>query len=175
MRKPAMLTLALLIGAFTTVIAQVQFEVPQDLQLRNKDDYAKYEPSVIDAAKWLEQTDLNQQEEKRKQVNQFVFQWVSGSPTVNIDLGESIFKIYGKNEMLLGVYIGSYTRHFLENRSSATKLSAIKAGLLSMVQVYKKGISIKKAKELEKISKLADENQLDTYIALKFAHVNSTR
>lgn len=49
-------------------------------------------------------------------------------------------KLYGKNNELLVLYMGSYSSYFIENKN-ADKTSAIKAGLVSMINVYKKGIS----------------------------------
>jgi hypothetical protein len=85
-----------------------------------------------------------------------------------VDISEQLGKIYGKNIQLLGLYLGSYTRKVLENKSTATKFSATKAGLISMMNVYKKGIEISKSKEMDKLIKLTDDNKLDDYINDKF-------
>ena len=167
-RKTFLLCLVFGLTSILTVQGQTKFEVPQNVELKTKDDYAKYETAIIDAAKWLEETDLNKEAEKRQQVNAFVLQWVSGSPTINVDINEQLGKIYGKNAQLLGLYLASYTRNFLENKSTATKISATKAGLISMMNVYKKGIEISKSKEMDKLIKLTDDNKLDDYINDKF-------
>lgn len=167
-RKTLMLCLVFGLTSILTVQGQTKFEVPQNVELKTKDDYAKYETALIDAAKWLEETDLNKETDKRQQVNAFVLQWVSGSPTINVDINEQLEKIYGKNVQLLGLYLASYTRNFLENKGTATKFSATKAGLISMMNVYKKGIEISKSKEMDKLIKLTDENKLDDYISDKF-------
>ena len=151
-----------------TIKAQVTFDVPQNVDLKSKEDYAKYEALVIDAAKWLEATDLDKEPEKRQQVNAFVLQWISGSPTLNVEITTQLSKIYGKNFQLLGVYLASYARSFLENKNTATKFSATKAGLISMMNVYEKAIGISKSKEMEKLIKLTDENKLDDYISNTF-------
>ncbi|MBD0331996.1 MAG: hypothetical protein ICV66_05015 [Chitinophagaceae bacterium] len=166
--KTFILCLSFGLTSILTVQGQTKFEVPQNVELKTKDDYAKYETAISEAAKWLEETDLNKETEKRQQVNAFVLQWVSGSPTINVDINEQLGKIYGKNAQLLGVYLASYARNFLENKSAATKFSATKAGLISMMNVYKKGIEISKSKEMDKLIKLTDENKLDDYINEKF-------
>ena len=163
-KKPFFLCLLFTILSISVLLGQATFEVPQNAEFKTKEDYAKYEASVIDAAKWLESTDLDKETEKRKQVNGFVSQWLSGSPTVNVDIGENLLKLYGKNAELLGIYIASYARNFLENRNTATKFSATKAGLTSMMNVYEKGINVSRSKELEKLIKLTEENKLDQYI-----------
>ncbi|MBS1915998.1 MAG: hypothetical protein JST87_06945 [Bacteroidetes bacterium] len=162
--KPALLLLAITVICFTNIDAQTKFEVPKNIELKAKEDYAKYEPAIVDAAKWLEETDLDKEKNKRKEVNAFVLEWISGSPTVTVDINENLAKIYGKNTQLLGVYLASYSRNFIENKNSANKFSAIRAGLISMMNVYKKGIDVSRSKELENLIKLDEENKLDDYI-----------
>jgi hypothetical protein len=147
-----------------TATAQTNFEPPQKIELKTKDDYAKYETTIVEAAKWLEATDLDKEADKRKQVNTFVLEWVSGSPTINIDITEQLAKIYGKNVQFIAIYMSSYSADFIENKTSATKFTATKAGLISMMNVYKKGIDISRSKEMEKLIKLTSENKLDEYI-----------
>jgi hypothetical protein len=167
-RKALFLGLVFGLASVLTAQAQTKFEIPPNVELKTKDDYAKYETAIIAAAKWLEETDLNKEADKREQVNAFVLQWLSGSPTISVDINEQLGKTYGKNIQLLGIYLASYTRNFLENKGTATKFTATKAGLVSMMNVYKRGIGISKSKEMEKLIKLTDENKLDDYIADKF-------
>ncbi|MES1222362.1 MAG: hypothetical protein ABUT20_43110 [Bacteroidota bacterium] len=162
--KRLLLCAALISSGLTSTYAQSKFEVPQNAELKVKEDYVKYEPVMVDAAKWLEETDLDKEKDKRKQVNAFVLQWITGSPTVTVDLSERLAKLYGKNSELLAVYIASYAREFIENKTTATKFTAIRAGLVSMMNVYKKGIDISRSKELENLIRLTGENKLDDYI-----------
>jgi hypothetical protein len=167
-KKPFLFCLLFLLTSILSAHAQTRFEVPQDVQLNAKDDYAKYEPAIIDAAKWLEETDLDKEADKRKEVSSFVLKWISGSPDVDVELTEKLAKIYGKNFQLLTIYLASYARYFLENKNTATRFSATKAALTSMMNVYKKGIGISKSKEMEKLIKLTDSNKLDDYINENF-------
>jgi hypothetical protein len=143
--------------------AQTSFELPQNPVLKEKEDYARYEPIMVNAAKWLEQTDLDKEPDKRKEVNAFVLKWITGSPTVNVDLSDQLGRIYGQNYQLLAIYLAGYARNMIENKNSPTKFAAIKAGLMSMIRVYKKGIQITPNKEMNKIIRLTD-SELDGYI-----------
>ena len=153
---------------FAALHAQTKFDVPQNVELKSKEDYLKYENSMIDAAKWLEETDLDKETEKRQQINSFVVQWISGTPDITVDITKELGKVYAKNVQLLGLYIASYARNFLENKNSSTKFTATKAGLISIMNVYKKGIKITKSKEMDKLIRLTDDNKLDVYIKDKF-------
>jgi hypothetical protein len=148
----------------TVMFSQETFNVPQNVELKKVEDYAKYEQDVINAAKWLENTDLNKEQEKRKEVFGFVFAWISGSPNVSVEISENLAKIYDKNTDLLAIYLASYTRFSLENKSNTSKDDVSLAGLQAVIKVYQKGINIKKNKELEKLSKYT-EAELKTYIA----------
>lgn len=166
--KPLLLSMLAAMFSISALRAQTQFELPPNTVLEAKEDYAKYETTMVDAARWLEETDLGKEPDKRQMVNAFVLQWVSGSPNVSVEINEQLSKIYGKNIQLIGVYLASYSRHYIENKGTATKASATKAALTSMMNVYKKKIAISKSKEMEKLIKLTDEGTLDEYVAKHF-------
>lgn len=148
----------------SSVLAQTKFNVPENYELNVKEDYVRYEADIIAAAKWLEEIDLDKDEAKRKEVSAFVMKWIIGSPSVSVELNEKIMKLYGKNASILINYMAAYSAYWLQNKSSATKPAAIKAGLTSMMKVYKKDIEIKKNKDMDKLIKLTEENKLDDYI-----------
>ena len=156
-----------LTGVYTAQ-AQTEFEVPEDIQLEAKEDYTLYESDIIDAAKWLEETNLDKEINKRTNVNVFVLQWLTGSPTVDLEIGEELIKLVENNTPLLGIYLASYAREVLENKEASTKFSATKAGLMAVMNVYKKGIQINKNKNLDKLIALTNKNKLDDYIKSKF-------
>jgi hypothetical protein len=93
-------------------------------------------------------------------------QWVSGSPTVEITLDENLEKIYHDNIELMGLYMASYSSYVIQNKN-AGKLTATKAAIKSMLNVYKKGIAVKKNKEMAKLLKMNDM-ELEAYVAEKF-------
>lgn len=155
------LTLSIL---FLAVKAQSSFELPQRVRMKTAADYTKYEPVVIEAAKWLEETDLNKELSKRKQADAFVAAWVEGSPTISVEITKDLKKLYGKNTQLLYVYMANYAKNFLEDRNNATKLTARKAGLISMMNVYKKGIGVSRSKDMQKLIQITEQNKLDEYV-----------
>lgn len=145
------------------LLAQSTFELPA-IELKTKDDYTKYEPTLIEATQWLETTDLDKEEDKRKKVNAFVVQYVSGTPAFSVEIGGGLMKLFEKNDQLMFLYLAGYARYALENKATPDKKKSITAGLGSMMTVYKKGIKISKNKEMEKVLKLSD-SELENYIA----------
>lgn len=163
--KKILVFLFAVITAFT-LQAQTIPELPVGEELETKDDCAEYESTMVESAKWLEETPLNKGLSIRKDINSFVILWLTLSPTVTVVLSSQLITIYGKNDQLLPIYMASYARHYIENDSAATKQGAIKAGLTSMMKVYGKGISITKSKEMERLMELSDE-KLNVYITRK--------
>src|SRR5689334_10946002 len=107
------------------LLAQIAFSqdfTPPTGELNTKDDYAKTEKTFIAAAKWLLTIPLDQQVEKRKEVSRFIFKWVTGSPTVNVELTSYVTDLVIKNPGLIMIYLGSGARYVLENNNYKDKL-----------------------------------------------------
>ena len=162
-----LLLLVIVILLSYNAYSQSVFEVPRDVILTTKPDYAKYNSAIIGAANWIEQTDLDKEKEKRVKVNDFVMKWISGSPTVSVPINEGVMKLIGKNSQLLMVYMSSFAKTVLEHPDVNNLVAQEKAGITSIANVYKKGIEIQKNKELERVMRLTD-SELDSYIAERF-------
>jgi len=143
---------------------QNTFEVPKNAELKAKEDYAKYEADIIQATKWIEETDFDKESDKRKEVGRFLMLWLMGSPNVSIELNNQVLNLTEDNFNLLTVYFAGGTRYALENKESATKFNIVKACLTSVVKAYKKDIAVKKTKVLKKLVAAFDDNKLDDYI-----------
>ncbi|MBX7155116.1 MAG: hypothetical protein U0Y96_03255 [Candidatus Kapaibacterium sp.] len=159
-----LLAITTLLFSAAVIYSQTTFDTPKNIVYKTVEDYAKQEPTIIRAAKWLEETDLDKEVTTRKEVNLYIITWISGSPNVNIVITERHGDLYRDNAELLALYMASYARFYLENKSNATPHLATKAALLSMMKVYQKGINIKKSKGMEELIKLTGENKLDDYI-----------
>lgn len=149
--------------SISSFLAQAQ-ERPQFPELKVKEDYAKSEPLFLQVTEWLTETDLDQQEELRMQSNAFMMQWVMGSPTVNVGIGDQLVALFVKNPQLLAIYMANYARFCISNKENKSTLEPGKAGLLAVAKVYKKGIGVKKNKALDKLTAAVDKNALDDYI-----------
>jgi hypothetical protein len=144
--------------------SQVTFDVPVDYKLDKAKDYDQLEDEVILASKWLEETDLDKETEKRKEVNTFVLSWVQGSPKVSIVIHPKLIEMVKKNEQLLIIYMGSFTRYKLENKDDTSDFNATKSAVQSLIAIYKKGIEIKKNKDMLELLKYNEEGRLNEYL-----------
>jgi hypothetical protein len=159
-----LLTLLCFIIASTNAFAQ-DFTVPAIDGLKTEADYARYEKDVIACANWLENTPLNQDRDKRVSANTFMIKWISGSPSVSIALDANVVsKLADKNEQLLVLFMAGWTRYALENNYSKDNQKGYLEGLKSLINVYKKGIDIKKDKDVEKFVELHDKGELEAWI-----------
>lgn len=160
-RKIFFLTFLMIISS-TYTIAQT---TPQNAI---KEDLTESEAQVVRAANWIITTGLSVELEKRKGINSIVLKWYIDTITLNISLVEKLSAIYGDNSDLLMMFFAGYSKFYLENKKTATNSASTKAGLISLINVYKKGIGVTKSEELEKLITLADANKLDDYVKNNF-------
>jgi hypothetical protein len=164
MKLTALLLAVFLLFAGTNLYSQ-NFEVPTNYQLKAAADYTQYEKDVIAAAKWLKDTPLNEQSDKRREVAAFVISWISGSPTVNVEINPIIMDFNKKNEGMLLMYMAFSARYVLENNYSKDMRAKHKAALKDMISVYKLNQGIKKDKKMEKLIKSDEGGTLDDWLS----------
>lgn len=161
MKKQILLAVCLLAG---THLFSQDFDVPAAYQFTTKEDYTTYEKDIIAAAKWLQATPLNEQEEKRKSVSAFMIKWINGSPTVNVELNETVLKMDQKNRGMMVLFMAGCARYVLENNYSKDMRAKHKAALQAMMEVYKGGKGIKKDKVMEKLIKSDADGKMDEWL-----------
>jgi hypothetical protein len=142
-----------------------EFTVPRDYVLAEKEDYSKYEKDIIACANWLENTPLGTEADKHKEANVFFMKWLKGSPSVNISISEDyVLKYTEDNPDLLIIFLAGYTRYALENSNNKEIQDCFYEGYKSMINVYKKGVGVKKDKNLDKLVKMFDKDELQSWI-----------
>ena len=84
-----LITLFLLQFLASNLNAQ-EIVIPNDLKLKTPEDYKATESLILESIEWLQNTPLNENPNKRLELNAFFVQWISGSPTVTIELHADI-------------------------------------------------------------------------------------
>lgn len=92
-------------------------------------------------------TPLDKEKSKRQDANAFLVKWISGSPSVTIELREDLMVFMKKNPDLLSIYLGGYTKYALQNKDSEDKVAPNVAALRAVIEVYNKGIEVKKTRK----------------------------
>lgn len=140
------------------------FEPPVDAKLEAKEDYANYEQHMIDASKWLESNQIGTLPGKRVNVNAFVMKWITGSPTVSLELQPVIVKLTDKNPDLIIVFMAGYARWSLENNHPKDHLKGYEAGIKSVLRTYALGGDVKKNKTLQKAVAADQDGKLTAWV-----------
>ena len=102
--------------------------------------------------------------DKRTKTNAWVLAWISGSPTVSIDVTSAFTKLFDKNAQLMLVWMAGYARYVLENNYSSDKVKAHTAGLKSVIACYNLGGDVKKDKSLTKVIDADKEGKLEDWV-----------
>jgi hypothetical protein len=139
----------------------------ENIQLKTKEDFAKYETKVIEDINWLINTPLNQDKQTRKDKNAFLIKWITGSPTVSIELVSGIVPLECA-ECLLS-FMSGWTKYSLENDYSKNKIDCALAGAEYAIKFYEKNkFELGKNADMDKLIKLKNKRKLKKYIESKF-------
>jgi len=143
--------------------------VPKTYSLTTPEDYYKYQTDVLNVINWLEQTPWNSKNGERQIANSFFLAWMSGSPSVTIELGDDILmKMMEKNKELLFAYMGGYTKYTLKCHAEKSDYDVNKAklaGFKAVIYKYNTEKSRSRDKNVEMIIKLDSEGKLEDWIA----------
>ncbi len=150
----------------TTVFAQ-KFDLPNAITLQTADDYKTYEKDILSAIAWAQNTPLTEQQVKRKEINAFLLQWMTGSPTVTIAISQDIVPFMNEPECLMA-FMGGWTKYSLTNNYSKDNTACAIYAINHVIEFYKKNRKeLGKISSIEKFIKKNDKGKLDSYITSK--------
>jgi hypothetical protein len=159
-------TLILLLFVSTNLMAQ-EVEISNDLKLENAEDYKKTEQLVLNCTDWIMKTPISESPEKRKSINAFLMKWMSGSPSVSIELVSGIVPL-DCGDCLMS-FMSGWTKYSLENNYSKNKIECAVAGAKNAIEFYEKNKSeLGKNSDMEKLIKQKKKGKLKKYIETKF-------
>ncbi|MCL7755107.1 hypothetical protein [Polaribacter sp. Z022] len=159
-------TLIFLLFVSTSLLAQ-EVEIPNNLKLENKEDYKKTEQLVLNSTEWLLKTPISENPIKRKDINAFLMKWMSGSPTVSIELVSGIVPLECADCLMS--FMSGWTKYSLENNYSKNKVDCALAGAENAIEFYEKNKSeLGKNSDMEKLIKRNKKGKLKKYIESKF-------
>jgi hypothetical protein len=153
--KHLFFTLLLALALPFNLSAQEEFELPDDIILKEKEDYKAHEGTIVNACKWLEENPIGTQQPKRRVVNGFVMKYAEGSPKVTINISENLLALFMKNGDLLCVYYARYCTNYLSN-DSTKEADLILASLKSVITAYNSAKIKVKDKKMEAIKNMSE-------------------
>jgi len=156
------LTLFLCLTIYSTSFGQNE-ELLETLPT-TKEEFITSEKRVLATINWLENTPLDQDVDKHKAQYALLIAWLTNSPTVTIEVNSKILTFTKKNSDLLIFFMAGWTKFCLENSYSKDLIKGNLAGVRSAINIYKKGIGLKKDKEMQKLVELEDKGELEQWI-----------
>ncbi|HYK76116.1 MAG TPA: hypothetical protein VEV16_04005 [Daejeonella sp.] len=154
----------LLIG-FNSTWAQNLPPIPANYKLESPADFKAYETEVIQCIYWLAETPRNTHPEMRQKTEDFLVQWIYGSPYVNVIIEPYIMKLSSKNADLLLSFIFGYSLYQLEHPGDKNLLPANVAGLTNLLNDYQKNLKVlKKDPLIDKVIGLQASGKLSDWI-----------
>lgn len=158
MRTPLLI---LILSVFTHLLFAQTFNIPKNVKFNSEEDYIKAEKEVLAAIDWLQETSVADQLNKRKAVNTYIMQWLTGSPTVSVEIGTEVMQFEDCADCLMA-FLGGWTKYSLENNYSKDKSACKLAGVNQVIDLYTKNRKeLGKIKGIEKWIKLKEKGKLE--------------
>jgi hypothetical protein len=149
------------------VLSAQQFEIPEDYEMKTKEDFAKYEKDIIPCFDGLMATRYDEQPEKRKEASKFLLEWIIGTPSVTIEINPKIITFTEGSPELLVIFMGGWTKYALETKDKSMYKGNLN-GIESVIKYYKANKKvIGEDKEVEKYVQMKEKGTLDDYIKKK--------
>ncbi len=140
----------------------------QESQLLNElpetqEEFIASEKNVLGTINWLENTPINEQEDKHKAQYALFVAWLTNSPTVSVEVNANILTFTNKNSELLIFFMAGWTKYSLENNYSEDVVQGNLAGIHSAIDIFKTG-GFKKDKKMQKLIELDDKDELERWV-----------
>ncbi len=154
---------AFMLVSITTSLALAQeFQVPENYRFDTREDYVRYAPDVLRCIDYLEATPLDT--EGRDDANAFLLKWLTGSPTVTIQILPYAVDLVENNKPLLMIFLGGWTKHAILHPEETDSLAGQMAGLESMLMVYSKGKGVEQDDTLDDLLEMEKEGTLREWL-----------
>jgi hypothetical protein len=158
-----MKTFATILFALLTGISMAQeLIIPDKFEPAKASDYKEYEEEVLICIEWLKDTPMQESRETRKLANAFLLQWISGSPSVQIELREQVMSLVENNPDLLAIYLGGWTQYSLVTPELVPALDGHIKGMEAAVEFYEKNkAALNRDRGMEKLIKLKEKGKMN--------------
>ena len=142
-----------------------EFSTPRNYAFNTKEDFAKYEPQIIEYTKYIELAPVNDESNKRKEANAFFMKWLTGAPNVTVEIQPYVMGLTGENASFLFLFMGGWTRYALEHAGKADKLQCHLAGVESILRAYKGGNGVEEDEAVAELVELEKSGKLTAWVA----------
>lgn len=154
----------LCVGWLSLVNAQsIGPEIPKEYQWDTPQEYAVDEASVTEVLKWLCSEPLGLNIQKRSLANAYVMEWITGSPSIRLEVNSEVFPFLEEHPELLFSLIQGMAFYSLghPDEKDAVKLHA--EGLETVAHHAELSEELSKDGDLKKLIKANRKRQLKVY------------
>ncbi len=145
--------------------AQAQrFEVPKNYSFDSKNDYKKYEDNIISCINWLEKNYSNENNSKVRESTNFLLEWSSGCPYINIPQNLKIDALFNESPELRVFYTGGWVKNAVKTKLKSNKTENCVAGLKAVIKMYNDDHSIKRNPKINELVKLDEHAGLNDWV-----------
>jgi hypothetical protein len=164
--KTKFLISAIFVLGFVTACSAQDYSKLKDIELKQKEDFAKAEDKVLECSKYILTTPMDDENTNRINALQFMLRWMDGTPEYTFNLDETVGKLAQTSDALLGVYMACMCRYVLENKDKAKDEKDVKYNSVLLLIDYSKDPNnkVEITGELENLIRAKDENRLKEYI-----------
>jgi len=167
--KTKILITAIAIWGITSVCYSQDYSNLKDIVLKDKADYPKVDNQILECAKYILNTPMDDKNLNRFYSLQFMMRWMQGTPDYTFNIDETIGNIIKSNESLLGVYLACMANYMLENKVKAKDEKEVKYNsillLINYCEASKNNVDM--SSELKIMIKAKNENTLKEYLKLQ--------
>lgn len=142
------------------ITAQLGPNIPDDLILQSDEDYAGHLALARKSLAWLINTPLDEHIDKRNEVNAFVMLWLSGSPTITLEIDSKATPFIHDDETLIFPFIHGMALYQLGHPECKDKSKLHAEGLRVVNKANKQSKCVKSTKTLKAISKAEKRKNL---------------
>jgi tetratricopeptide (TPR) repeat protein len=144
---------------------QEETEEEKDFSLETEADFLRYEEDVINGFLYLAKSPVTEKPKERKALSKFLIEWVLGSPTVSIEISETVAPYLEKNPEYLIHFLGGTAIYQIKTRDLTDRYKSYVAGTEFVIYFYNNNKkTLGKNKEIEKLIKLQKKEKLTDFI-----------
>lgn len=141
-----------------------QPDLPEEFVLDTPEDYPQYQELVIESLQWLLRTPLEEAVNLRAKHNAFDLIWLSGSPSVSIDINSKAMPFMENHEELFYTFMHGMAMYQLKHPDAeVNEIKLHSYGLKAVAEMVLKSYDIDMDPTLRKIIKAYRKKKIKEY------------
>jgi len=137
--------------------------IGDEVKLIDKADYFSHENLALEIIDWLTENPLDSSEYLRSEFNAFGMEWLSGHPSLKVELESEIMPFAAEYPDLLFIHALASAKYLFQHPESS-KIEYNVHGLKAVCKSVKMSKGLADSKALTDIVKLCDDNLLEGWV-----------